>query len=302
MPGRNGNSGDYRYGFNGKESDNEVSGNGNQYDYGFRIYNPRLGRFLSVDPLSRKFPFYSPYHFAGNKPIAALDLDGLEDIYFMEPLSEEVGELVLELLTSVEVGKAIVDEFQNVDPAKGKVNQGYDVFISSEKVEKTGASTWAGAHVKAFIGKDETTYGPNGNEIPVLKTWGELNKTEEGRASNTYKYLSFYIGEEFTKDPNFVKSVEKGRGVILVNLDSDNLKMAGEGNEGAAYGQAKLLGHEIGVHATKSAQQNKSSDAREDHIDGTGDPSGARPKEGSLMHNLNKQLNNKRDSSPKMNN
>ncbi|MBL4755245.1 MAG: RHS repeat-associated core domain-containing protein [Flavobacteriales bacterium] len=73
----------YRYGFNGKEKDDETSGNGNQYDYGFRIYNPRLGRFLSVDPLFRVYPFYSPYHYASNTPIAAVDEDGLEgDIKF----------------------------------------------------------------------------------------------------------------------------------------------------------------------------------------------------------------------------
>ena len=41
----------YRFGFNGMEKDDEVKGSGNQYDYGFRIYDPRLGRFLSVDPL-----------------------------------------------------------------------------------------------------------------------------------------------------------------------------------------------------------------------------------------------------------
>jgi len=61
------------YGFNGKEKDGEVSGEGNSYDYGFRIYNPRLGRFLSVDPLFRSYPWYSSYHFAGNKPIWAID-------------------------------------------------------------------------------------------------------------------------------------------------------------------------------------------------------------------------------------
>jgi len=59
--------------------DNEVSGQGNQYDYGFRIYNPRLGKFLSVDPLTKSYPWYSPYQFAGNKPIIAIDLDGLEE-------------------------------------------------------------------------------------------------------------------------------------------------------------------------------------------------------------------------------
>jgi hypothetical protein len=38
----------YRYGFNGKENDNEVKGEGNQRVYGMRIYDPRLGRILSV--------------------------------------------------------------------------------------------------------------------------------------------------------------------------------------------------------------------------------------------------------------
>lgn len=59
--------------------DNEVSGNGNSYDYGFRIYNPRIAKFLSVDPLTKSYPWYTPYQFAGNKPIWAIDLDGLEE-------------------------------------------------------------------------------------------------------------------------------------------------------------------------------------------------------------------------------
>jgi RHS repeat-associated protein len=78
MPGRSFSSGSYRYGFNGKESDDEVSGTGNQYDYGFRIYNPRIGKFLSVDPLTGTFAMLTPYQFASNTPIMAIDLDGLE--------------------------------------------------------------------------------------------------------------------------------------------------------------------------------------------------------------------------------
>ena len=78
MPGRKWNATGYRYGFNGKEEDDEVTGDGNQYDYGFRIYNPRLGRFLSVDPLTKSYPWYTPYQFAGNMPILAVDLDGME--------------------------------------------------------------------------------------------------------------------------------------------------------------------------------------------------------------------------------
>jgi len=70
----------YRYGFNGKENDNEVKGEGGQQDYGFRIYDPRLAKFLSVDQLTREFPWYSPYQFAGNTPIQAIDIDGLEPV------------------------------------------------------------------------------------------------------------------------------------------------------------------------------------------------------------------------------
>ncbi|MBP8892712.1 MAG: RHS repeat-associated core domain-containing protein [Saprospiraceae bacterium] len=78
-PGRNWSAGsEYRFGFNGKESDAETYGEGNAYDYGFRIYNPRLGRFLSVDPLTPKFPMLTPYQFASNTPIMAIDIDGLE--------------------------------------------------------------------------------------------------------------------------------------------------------------------------------------------------------------------------------
>ena len=74
----------YRYGFNGQEKDNEVAGVGNSYDFGERIYESRLGRFMSRDPLATKFPYYSPYQFAGNKPIAAIDLDGLEEFYAID--------------------------------------------------------------------------------------------------------------------------------------------------------------------------------------------------------------------------
>jgi len=68
----------YRFGFNGKENDNEVEGAGNQQDYGMRIYDPRVGRFLSIDPLTRSFSSLSPYEFGMNTPIQAIDLDGAQ--------------------------------------------------------------------------------------------------------------------------------------------------------------------------------------------------------------------------------
>jgi hypothetical protein len=43
-----------------------------------RIYDPRIGKFLSVDPIASNYPMLTPYQFASNSPIQAIDLDGLE--------------------------------------------------------------------------------------------------------------------------------------------------------------------------------------------------------------------------------
>jgi len=57
-----------------------VKGEGNQQDYGMRIYDPRAGRFLSVDPLTKDYPWNSTYAYAENDPIKFIDLDGLEKL------------------------------------------------------------------------------------------------------------------------------------------------------------------------------------------------------------------------------
>jgi len=82
---------EYRYGFNGKESDKETYGDGNIYDYGFRIFNPRLGKFLSVDPLTKSYPELTPYQFASNRPIDGVDLDGLEYMIYHILIDKRTG-------------------------------------------------------------------------------------------------------------------------------------------------------------------------------------------------------------------
>ena len=80
MPGRSYATANtnYRFGFNGKELDKESPV---QYAYGFRIYDPRLARFKSVDPITKDYPELTPYQFASNSPISGIDLDGLEYYY-----------------------------------------------------------------------------------------------------------------------------------------------------------------------------------------------------------------------------
>ncbi|MCT4648345.1 MAG: RHS repeat-associated core domain-containing protein [Carboxylicivirga sp.] len=64
-----------RYKYVGKERDEETG----LYYYGFRYYAAWLCRFVSVDPLQFEYPHYTPFQYAGNKPITYIDLDGLEE-------------------------------------------------------------------------------------------------------------------------------------------------------------------------------------------------------------------------------
>ena len=79
LPNRHGSSDKYRYGFQRQEKDDELKGEGNSLNYKFRMHDPRVGRFFSVDPLTAKYPHYSPYSFSGNKVIAFGELEGLEE-------------------------------------------------------------------------------------------------------------------------------------------------------------------------------------------------------------------------------
>lgn len=86
MPGRKFSSSSlYRYGFNGKENDNDIKGEGNSLDFGARIYDSRLGRWLSTDLVSK--PFISPYNYSSNNPINYLDPNGEDNIHFVYVIS-----------------------------------------------------------------------------------------------------------------------------------------------------------------------------------------------------------------------
>lgn len=144
----------YRFGFNGKESDPEQYGNGNIYDYGFRIYNPRLGKFLSVDPLTSNYPWYTPYQFAGNKPIWATDLDGLEEIIYT------AGFTIVNNLLKVLNSSTILNEiFKGVsDPSKSANTKVYFTQVDLYKSQGLTMDMLGGFGLE-FINKSKEYYG-----------------------------------------------------------------------------------------------------------------------------------------------
>ena len=76
VPNRHGSSNSYRYGFNGKEKDDELKGIGNSYDFGARMLDPRVGRWFAVDKMRMKAPSWSPYRFGFDNPMRFIDSDG----------------------------------------------------------------------------------------------------------------------------------------------------------------------------------------------------------------------------------
>lgn len=70
--------GEYRYGFQGQEKDDEIKGEGNSINFTYRMYDPRLGRFFAVDPIAHEYPHNSPYAFSQNIVIHGIELEGLE--------------------------------------------------------------------------------------------------------------------------------------------------------------------------------------------------------------------------------
>ncbi|MFW6302924.1 MAG: RHS repeat domain-containing protein [Bacteroidales bacterium] len=111
----------YRCGFNGMEKDPEITGQqGSHLDFGARIYDSRIGRWLALDPLAAKFPDYSPYNFTLNSPILFVDPDG------EEPVKEFVG-------TSSDFSAILNNSPRRVGRFKGEAASNYLLSLGNTK-------------------------------------------------------------------------------------------------------------------------------------------------------------------------
>jgi RHS repeat-associated protein len=167
----------YRYGFNGKENDNEISGTGNSQDYGLRMYDPRLARFKSVDPLAKNFPWNSTYAFAEGNPIENIDLDGAEKYNYRLSMSIQ-GEIKMKLVSKQDIVEQVIVGYRTVSYGadiqvpiyETRINQRQEYNINNRNAslgtvqELQGTKTPAPI-VKAGMDKIKADYAANSGQF-----------------------------------------------------------------------------------------------------------------------------------------
>ncbi len=194
LPNRHHNTPDYRYGFNNKEVDNEIKGEGAQYDYGFRIYDPRVGRFLSTDPLFKGYPWYTPYQFAGNKPIAFIDLDGLEEANVHVLGRYQDGTVKIRVLKTetpnnsnyfqLQLNYVGISNSNNLSSNLQQVfpmilQQGNSVLNQSTSPESAGSYDWAMKISNKALDETNTKLISTGNQVLLSDTSYENKMTND---------------------------------------------------------------------------------------------------------------------------
>ncbi|MFT3748127.1 MAG: RHS repeat-associated core domain-containing protein [Agriterribacter sp.] len=73
----------------------------NWYDYGFRNYDPQIGKFIQMDPLADGNSDFSPYSYAANDPIGNIDYLGLDPISALSTTAETAITLSTVTITAV---------------------------------------------------------------------------------------------------------------------------------------------------------------------------------------------------------
>lgn len=126
-----------------------------------RYYAPWLARFISVDPLQFKYPIYTPYQYAGNKPISYIDLDGAEE---MKPVSNPIDEVVV-TADRIEAENLKGRRASEISPLRNAQpsNNGFIEFYNTTAVNEYSFDE--------YVSKLEKTYGElTEGQIEVLKT------------------------------------------------------------------------------------------------------------------------------------
>jgi hypothetical protein len=140
---------------------------------------------LSVDPLSSSYPWYSPYQFAGNKPIIAIDIDGLEELCVNDNTSPTEPNSISESIPQA-TNKEVCNESQNnFSIENNSSNNNRQIIISSSYTEEVSSHSfeWETDDEGKSVGNDVIH---TNQSIRTQVIWSDSKTT------NTKTYITFH--------------------------------------------------------------------------------------------------------------
>jgi len=205
------------------EKDDEVKGIGNSLDFGARIYDSRLARWMSLDPFQSKYPDISPFAFVANSPLIFIDPDGRKIKYVVY---NEKG-VVLETLT-YKKGNFYHKNGTRYDPSKESLSQHlYQTLDVFRKIESSG----------------------DANLIHKLKTIEESERTHYIRKNTSYQSSSGVLRyipdvETLTEEDNMIQNGQ-GVGTITYFNFSKEAQAVFKESEGVSSNKYTTGAHEL---------------------------------------------------------
>jgi RHS repeat-associated protein len=244
QPGRKFTGGSvYRYGFNGKEKDNST-GESN-LDFGARIYDGRLGRWLSVDPLQAKYPSFSPYVFAINNPIIVVDHDGRDIIIVTE---NSQFRLAKSTLLKTATGRELWNKYAN--------SKTTDIYIAISSSKIVGADAVTSRIDGTSMVKMDISLGPDKKIVVKDKITVDTKESSDHKA---------FDGLDITKSRGkkiFVISLDKEAFSTNATKQKERADIMNNGVlEEVKYDLAESIFHEMKSHIDLT----KGGTAKEDH-------------------------------------
>jgi RHS repeat-associated protein len=182
MAGRGFSSAAYRFGFNGKEK--EVDGTADNYDFGARIYDGRLGRWLSVDPLFNLSIYESPFCFVSNNSILYIDKEGGTKYLVQNVINEQTGEtLQLKIVINSDLKRTVRMKTETTrflgwtvsSEVKDKVEWRDINIVQNVVIDKDGKITYG--QLSEEQGDLRYTNGPIKDFLGINNTQEEVNQT-----------------------------------------------------------------------------------------------------------------------------
>ncbi len=242
----------YAYGFGGQMKDDEMYGDGNSYDFGARIHDPRLGRFLSLDPLSKKFPSESNYSYSGNNPILFVDTEGKKKTVYLTIINKDGKSIQLTLVDKHYVA------------IKTQDNGDYGYSVTSNDV--TQHITIDLSNRSIVEGQEQFTMRQNGpiaafadKAVSLAAELEEITTGNGGTQKSGFRLVSVN-GENVGADPTKMKA-ENIRGLQTLNFDDIADIMTAAGAKGkslvSASGKEVLGDLNNNIKEIKSAVDNE---------------------------------------------